>query len=242
MKTSHRHDLKTNEVAEQLARATGWVSGRQNQVVGVVIAIVVVIAAAVAFWNWRQGGQERAGAALAEALAVADAQIIPPESAEIPRPDTFSSESARATAALEKLRVVMEQYPSTEAATAARFRAATLLAGEGKGKEAEQYFREVASRDNGIHGRMARMAVAELQVQAGQYDEAINTFRDLAARKDGDLPVDGVLMQLARAYEKAGKRAEALQTYQRVTSEFPDSIYAGEAKQAADGLKGGTAS
>lgn len=242
MKTSHRHDLKTNEVAEQLVRASGWLSGRQGQLVGVAVAIVAIVVAIGGFWTWRQNSQERAGAALAEAITLADAEIVPAESATIPRPGTFSSQAARTEATVKKLREVIEQFPSSPAATAARFRAATLLSAEGKTKEAEQYFREVASGDSGIHGRMAKMAVAELQVQAGQFDEAIGTFRDLAARKDDDLPVDGVLMQLARAYQLAGKKAEALQTYQRVMNEFPDSIYASEAKQAADGLKGGAAS
>ena len=45
------------------------------------------------------------------------------------------------------------------------------------------------------------------------------------ADRDGMLPVDGVLMQLARAYEKAGKAAEARTAYKRVVDEFPDSLY-----------------
>jgi TolA-binding protein len=81
------------------------------------------------------------------------------------------------------------------------------------------------------------MALAELQVRGGQYDEAIETYRDVAARKDGDLPVDAVLIQLARVYQLAGKRAEALQTYQRVMSEFPESTYQADARRAAESLK-----
>ena len=128
------------------------------------------------------------------------------------------------------------------AAQTARFQAASLLASLGKPAEAEQLYRQVAAGDSGIHGRMARMALAELQVRSGKYDEAIATFQDLAARKDSDLPADGVLMQLGRVYELAGKRAEALQTYQRIVSEFPNSLYASEAQRAVEALKTGTAS
>ena len=48
---------------------------------------------------------------------------------------------------------------------------------------------------------------------AGQYDQAISTFKELSMRKDGPLPVDGILMQLGRTYLVAGKRADAQQTF-----------------------------
>jgi len=40
-----------------------------------------------------------------------------------------------------------------------------------------------------------------------------------------------VLMQLARAYIKAGKMQEARSTFKRVVDEFPDSTYASDARQ-----------
>ena len=64
-----------------------------------------------------------------------------------------------------------------------------------------------------------------------------NTISRSSTRKDTDLPADGVLMQLGRAYRMAGKKAEALQTFTRVTEEFPQSIYVGEARREADALK-----
>ncbi len=38
-------------------------------------------------------------------------------------------------------------------------------------------------------------------------------------------------MQLGRAFEKAGKQAEARTTYKRVVDEFPDSQYVSQARQ-----------
>ncbi len=45
------------------------------------------------------------------------------------------------------------------------------------------------------------------------------------------LPVDGILVQLARTYLKAGKVSDARATFKRVTDEFPNSIYVAEARQ-----------
>ena len=51
------------------------------------------------------------------------------------------------------------------------------------------------------------------------------------------MPVDGVLMQLGRAYDKAGKTADAIRAFTRIGDEFPESPYAGDAKTEADRLK-----
>jgi outer membrane protein assembly factor BamD (BamD/ComL family) len=84
---------------------------------------------------------------------------------------------------------------------------------------------------------MARLGLAEAQARNGQYDQAINAFKELAQRKDGPLPVDAILMQLGRTYLEAGKRADAQQAFNRIVEEFPDSPFNGDAKRELDNLK-----
>ena len=45
-------------------------------------------------------------------------------------------------------------------------------------------------------------------------------------------------MQLGRAYDAAGKPADARQAFKRIVDEFPQSPYAAEAKRALDQIKG----
>ena len=63
-------------------------------------------------------------------------------------------------------------------------------------------------------------------------------YRELANDKEGPLPVDGVLMQLGRACDAAGKAADARQAFKRIVDEFPMSPYSAEAKKALDQIKG----
>ena len=56
-------------------------------------------------------------------------------------------------------------------------------------------------------------------------------------RKDGPLPVDGILMQLGRTYLVAGKRADAQQTFNRLVEEFPESPYTSDARRELENLK-----
>jgi TolA-binding protein len=84
---------------------------------------------------------------------------------------------------------------------------------------------------------MARLGLAEAQARSGQYDAAITAFKDLAQRKDGPLPVDGILMQLGRTYLEAGKKADAQQTFNRIVEEYPESPFTGDARKEIDTLK-----
>ena len=56
---------------------------------------------------------------------------------------------------------------------------------------------------------------------------------DLSAQRDGALPVDGVLMELARVCRKAGKTQEARAAFKRVVDEFPESGYVARGAAAA---------
>src|SRR2546428_4218975 len=99
----------------------------------------------------------------------------------------------------------------------------------GKAADAAREYQQVIDRaGDGIYGQMARLGLAEAQARAGQYDQAINAFKELAQRKDGPLPIDGILMELARTYRDAGKRADAQQTFNRIVAELPDSPFTQE--------------
>lgn len=237
MKHSEREHLKTNEVAAALERLTG-VEG-QSLLRMVAIALVVVVAIG-GFITWRGAAKAKADGLLAEALRVEAAQVVPPPAPGQPAAPagSFSTEQARREAALAKFVAVADAHPSSDAGVTARFKAAALLAELGKPAEALTAFQAVVAQGgSSIYGRMAALAIADLQLATGQHDAAIATFREFSTRSDADLPADGILMQLGRAYRIAGKKAEALQTFTRVADEFPQSIYLGEARREADALK-----
>src|SRR5437763_12197417 len=99
-------------------------------------------------------------------------------------------------------------------------------------------YQQVVDRaGDSIYGQMARLGLAEAQALDGKYDQAIQAFKELAQRKDGPLPVDGILMQLGRAYLNAGKRADAQQTFTRLVEEYPESPFTGDARKELETLK-----
>jgi TolA-binding protein len=108
----------------------------------------------------------------------------------------------------------------------------------GEAASAATTYQQVIDRaGNGLYGQMSRLGLAEAQAQTGQYEQAINTFKDLAQRKDGEVPIDGVLLRLGRVYVDAGKKSDAEQTFNRLVEEFPDSPFSADARRELDQLK-----
>jgi tetratricopeptide (TPR) repeat protein len=236
MKRAERHHLKENELQAIAREVRDRFEGRQREMMLGFAAVGVVAVLAIAFFAWREHVQTKAATLLAEAIAVKDARIGPPGTAE--QGLRFNNERERAQAALTKFKAAADAYPSTDAGLYARFQEASTYMTLGNPAQAAAAYQQVIDKaGSAIYGQSARLGLAEAQSAQGQYDQAINAFKDLAQRKDGPLPIDGVLMSLGRTYLGAGKRNDAQQTFNRLVEEFPDSPFSGEARRELDNLK-----
>jgi tetratricopeptide (TPR) repeat protein len=239
MKRSERHHLKQNTLAVYFDRASTVLAERGREI-GIAILVLLVLGLAIAGYTyWRGQVEARASALLAEAMIILESPVEPPPltaPGEAPTaPTTFATEQARLEAALPKFTEVYAQYPSAPSATTARYHAANALSVLGRTGEAEALYQEVAS-GRGIYADMARLGLANQFAIAGEHDRAIELYTELADDRDGRVPIDGVLMQLGRAYARAGRHSEAQQTYSRLVQEFPDSLYVAEARRELEGL------
>jgi TolA-binding protein len=249
MKSIERHQLKEDEFITTLQDTFARIDEHRRQVIWAVAALVVIAGTVGGVIWWRQDVNSKAAALLAEAQVVAEAPVVPPAPPAAagtttpppaPTPGSYPTEHAKLEAALPKYLAAADAYPSSESGLAARYAAAGTLVALGRPAEAATRYQEVIDRaGSGLYGRMARLGLASVQAAQGKYDPAIATFKELAATSK-DLPVDGILMQLARTYAAAGKKVEASQTYKRVTDEFPTSPYAADARKEIDALKGGS--
>ena len=233
MKAQERHHLKQNEFVSTVATATHWYQHNQGTVVGGAIAIVVVVLLGSGYFWFQHRNQEQAGSLLGVAMTIYQAPVVPPSSVPgaTQAPGSYSSEKARYEAALKAFEDVANQYPSSTAGLAARYHSGETLMSLGRADDAKKAYQTVIDKaGSSIYGPMAKLGLASVMLASGQSDQAIKAFEEMAAQRDGVVPVDGVLMQLAAAYQKAGKSAEARTAYKRVVDEFPDSPYAQSAR------------
>ncbi len=246
MKAAERRHLRENELAEFVADINDRILPYRTAIVAGGIALIVILLAIGGYNWWRDRQQGQAAAALAEAMVILDARVVPPQAKPDPsappvaavEANTFPSEEAKLAAALPKLAAAADAHPNTQPGISARYQQAGALMLLGKPADAVKAYDQVMAADkNGIYGRMAELGKAEALAASGQYDQAIATFKTLAAKKDGDLPADAMLMQLARTYQAAGRGDEAAKTYQQIIEEYPDSSYAADAKKALDQIR-----
>ena len=235
MKRAERHHLKQNELQRLAMQARSAIAERTPATTGVLVALLVVAVVGIGYYAWREHVQSRAHAQLAEAIATQEAPITTLGSTAAA--GSYANERARLQAAVAKFKAAADAYPSTDAGIYARYQEAVGQVALGNFAGATSAYQDVIRRaGDGIYGQMARLGLAEAQARAGQYDQAINTYKEMAQRKDGPLPIDGILMQLGRTYRDAGKRADAQQTFNRLVQEFPESPFTADAKRELDSL------
>jgi TolA-binding protein len=244
MKSQERHKLKENAFATQVLHAREAFESRHKEIIWALVVIVALLASVGGYAGWRQSRNNNATALLATALAVYQAPVVPlaapaPGSpAPLQQPGTYLTEKAKLEAALPKFIEAADRYPSTPAGIAARFHAAGILATLGKFPEAEQRYQEVVSQaGNTLYARTARLGVADSQVAQKKYDSAINIYTELSRDTASQLPVDGLLMQLGRACASAGRKEEAVRAFTRISDEFPQSLYADDAKRELEEVR-----
>lgn len=239
MKSTERHKMKQNEFARTVARIQHVVETRSRDLAMIGVVIVAVLALVGGYSWWRASQDNRANTALAGALAVYEAPVVAPTTPEpgspmpVAQAGTFPSEQAKQEAALPRFLEAADGFPSTTAGVAARFHAASILAALGRFDEAEQRYQEVVERagSGSIYGRTGQLGLADVQVAQGKFDQAIAVYTDLTRDGESPIPLDGVLMQLGRAQAQAGNRDEAARTFNRVVDEFPESMYAADARR-----------
>jgi tetratricopeptide (TPR) repeat protein len=248
MKRDERQHLKENELAHQLASAQEFL-GPRTKSVGLIVGGVVllaIVAAGVALMRQRSQGEGQE--LLADALVALDARVVPataqgqagdaPAAAQFGATGTFSTEAAKLGAALPKLKAAADAYPDSPAGITARYHMAGALAALGRRDEAIVAFDDVAKRAGAdtLYGRMARLGKADAQAKAGQIDAAIVTWKTMVTQDAADLPVDAILIELARAYVTKGSAAEAKQAFTQIVDQHPDSPYAQEARTGLENL------
>lgn len=247
MKTSERHHLKDNELAMAVGSVQAWFEQNRTAVLGIAAAVVLIGVGLIGYTTWRDSVNNKAAALLAEAMVVEEAQVQPPAppagTTNDPTnpggqlPGTYPTLQAKLETALPKFLAAADAYPATKAGQTARLHAADTLAQLGRRDEAIAQYDQLVGSSDPLVARAARLGKASVQLVAGQFDPAIATLKELAEQKDGPLPTEAMLMELARAYRLAGKNDDARKTLTQIVEQHADSPLATDAKAEIAKLK-----
>jgi predicted negative regulator of RcsB-dependent stress response len=132
---------------------------------------------------------------------------------------------------------IIKDYPGTQAAQSARVSAGHLY------YQKKDFTQAVSSYQSALkNGKfppafkiLIMSNLANALEQKGDLEQAVKTFSEIT-QMDGNFLKEDALLNLARVYQKMGKKAEAKTTYRTFLNTFPQSPYGSMVKDRLAGL------
>ena len=240
MKHSEKEHLKENEVATALAVA----GQNRSRLMAIGAGVLVVLVAIGSFVTWQRNKDSAVSGLLADAMVIYEAPVQAPvpgdagsTAAPTQMPGTYPTEKAKLEVALPKFLAAAESSPASTPGRLARLNAASVLVALGRFDEARTHYEQLTTGTD-IVASGAALGKAQAQIRAGQFDPAIESLKTLSAQPTGKLPIDGVLMELARAYRSSGKVDDARKTLTEIVEKHAESPFVTEARAELEKLKG----
>ena len=204
-------------------------SNARKVVIGLVV-LLVLIGAGVGLYTY-QGRQETAAQVqLGEAITILESPTGD-SALQAGMTPKYKDEAEKLALAEPMLNEVVTKHSGTDAADVAELYLARLAVSRGQIDDALPKLERFAREHRGhILAGGAQLSAWQLKV-AKAPAEAIAELDKAASEENPIVPVDATLMLLAEAYEKAGQMEKSREIYQRVATEFPDSLYAADAQQ-----------
>jgi tetratricopeptide (TPR) repeat protein len=229
----HRKELKQDEVREKVAEAVKSVSLHGREVIYIIVIVLAVAAIAFAWFYYERTQQEAAQSLLGQAMEKFNSAVGGQIDPNLPKPSyNFGTENQKYSEALKDYESIISKYGNTPAAEMARYMAGISSFYLKDNAKAEQYLKQSSKiSDRNILYYQTRLALAELYNKTNRYDEAIAVLNEALNRPKPQVPVEYLLLQLAETYDKAGKKKEARDTYQKIANDYKESPVSFEAQQ-----------
>ena len=175
--------------------------------IGALIVLAILIALFMR-WNGRSNGA--AQFALGKAIETSQAQISETGAPAGSTQKTFKSEKERADAAISEFQAVADKFGGSVGEKAKYFIAVNKLSSDRAAGIAELEGLSGGSSDT---AKLAKFALAQTRFDDNKLDDAVTLYQELAAMADPIVAKDTINFELAKIYEKQGKKQEATDLY-----------------------------
>lgn len=185
------------------------------------IAGLAVLAVLIAlFLNWNRRASAEGQNALGKAIETSQARISETGTPAGSTAKTFKTEKERAEAAIAEFQNVAGKYGGDVAEKAKYFIAVNKLDSD---RAAGVQELEGLAKNSDDVGKMAKFALAQARVNDNRLDEGVTLFQELAKMDDSIVAKDTINFEIAKIYEKQGKKAEAVEIYFTIAKAAADA-------------------
>jgi tetratricopeptide (TPR) repeat protein len=205
--------LKKDKFVTTTTHGLEWASENRRSVITTTAlmlgAIAILVLGGVIYNNRANAAMVAFGAA----MQTYQTPLAPPGQAVPPGVKTFPSIAERAKAANAQFNDIASRYGLTPSGRTARYFAGLTYIEEGNDQAAEDTLKKVASGWNHNLAALAKFALAELYHDTGRDAQAIDLYKQLAAKPAVTVPAGTAQLQLAALYQSEGKADQAKKIY-----------------------------
>ena len=140
-------------------------------------------------------------------------------------------ETQRFERSLEAARAYLRDFGDSELAFRARFAEGWALENLGERREAIAAYREAASGRGGATAARAQFQIGECLFALGEHEEAASELMKVDILHDSPEWSAAALYEAGRCFEALGKAGEARARHREVVERFPESDWAGPARE-----------
>lgn len=205
--------LKQDEFLTVGSHGLEWAGQNRRSVIvsaGILLAVIVAAVVAIVIYQHRS---EKASEAFGGAMQTYQTPLAAPGQAVPPGVKTFASVTDRAKAASAQFMAVATQYGSTPDGKNARYFAGLTYVEAGQTAIAEETLKKVAGGWNHDLADLSRLALAQLYRQTTRNPQAIEMYKQIAAKPSTAVPAGVAKLQLADLYMGENKPEEARKIY-----------------------------
>lgn len=223
-----KQDIREDEVQSFLINAIEKFQERPSFYVGILgalLALGVAIVGVVAFMDSRQ---DAANFELAKAMEVFDGQVVEEGTEPEGSTPTFASDEERRAQA----KAAFAEVSGGAAGDVAELYKAEMAIQEGDTATARTIW-EGFLRDHSDHVLAVSVRINLIHLDR-QEDRAEQVAAELQSELDSankSLPEDVILFELAQTREALGEQEAAIELYQRILDEYPQSPYSADARR-----------
>lgn len=194
-------------VGKRIEEAAGRFHGHGRNILYGLAAVAVVLLVVWIIYTWSGRSNAEAQTALGKAIETSQAPIseTPPVAGSAQK--TFKTLRERADAAIIEFNTVAEKYGGTVGEKARYFAATQMLLVDRPA--GIQQLQELSGKSGEV-GSLAKFALAQTRAEDGNTDEAVALYQELARSSDPVLSKDTINFELAKLYEKQGRKDDAV--------------------------------
>ena len=221
MRSSTRHQLKTDEFRATTVETLSWASDNRSTLITAAVVAAVVLAVIIAGWSYIGYRNQQARGMLGAAIDKYNAPIRPEGQQPVPGEVSFASVAERGKAANAEFAQIAQKYSFTESGRIARYFEGITLRDMGDTAAAEKQLNEVASGWDKSMAGLAKLALAGMYANNNQTSKAIDMYKQLIDHPANSVGKWTPQFELAELYQANNQPQDARKLYEELQKESP---------------------